>query len=286
MDVDEKREEDEAKGIPAPLAKEISSIGSSLSKNRKKRKVSENLSTVEEIQKFAEAKNVGGIISGKGAAILAMEMKNNQIIVGGSDKSVKVVSVETGETISVLKGHAKKVCAVSVNSDSTAIVSGSEDGKIIVWGATEQGWEQLTTLEHHEAAVTGLSFHPHSRLFVASSKDCSWSFCDIEGNVISHIKTNQSVSCISIHPDGLILATGVENEINIWDVRSMENVATMKEEGKVVGLNFSENGYHMASITEDGTLSLWDLRNVSKISHVSVKGAKSVAFDHSGSYLT
>ena len=55
--------------------------------------------------------------------------------------------------------------------------------------------------------------------------------------------------------------------------------------GAVHSINFSENGYYLATTADDG-VKIWDLRKLENIKSFTPAGATNFAsFDHSGNYL-
>lgn len=66
----------------------------------------------------------------------------------------------------------------------------------------------------------------------------------------------------------------------------MQIVATLShEKGAVKSINFSENGYYLATAADDG-VKIWDLRKLLNIRTFAPEGTTNfAAFDHSGNYL-
>lgn len=84
----------------------------------------------------------------------------------------------------------------------------------------------------HNDEIVGLSLHPASDYVASASKDRTWAFHNIEtGKTLLQVSEpdESPLSCIMLHPDGLILATGTEDHlIRIWDLKSQKNVATFR----------------------------------------------------------
>jgi WD40 repeat protein len=60
--------------------------------------------------------------------------KNSKLVaVGCSDAEIKMISVEKGEVVSVLKAHEDAVNGVVINQDNTALYSIGNDGTIRTW---------------------------------------------------------------------------------------------------------------------------------------------------------
>jgi len=96
-------------------------------------------------------------------------------------------------------------------------------------------------------------------------------------------------TCITFHPDGLILGTGIaSNGILIWDVKTQKNVASFEgHTNPVSSISFSENGYYLAS-SAGNTVKLWDLRKLKNVHSIDLPNdaqISSVQWDYSGTYL-
>jgi U4/U6 small nuclear ribonucleoprotein PRP4 len=70
------------------------------------------------------------------------------------------------------------------------------------------------------------------------------------------------VYAIAFHGDGSLVATGDLGGLGrVWDLRSGKSVFTMKNHTRqLLSLDWSPNGYHVASGSEDATCAIWELR--------------------------
>lgn len=64
---------------------------------------------------------------------VAFDKNTKSVLVGCSDAEVKVVSVEKGEVVAILKGHEDAVNGVVVNQENDCAYSVSSDGSIRIW---------------------------------------------------------------------------------------------------------------------------------------------------------
>ena len=77
--------------------------------------------------------------------------------------------------------------------------------------------------------------------------------------------------------------------MHIWNVKEQSILQSFEgHAGKITSMSFSENGYYLATASEDATVRLWDLRKLSNFHTLEFDtgfDVQSVAFDHSGAYL-
>jgi pre-mRNA-processing factor 19 len=149
---------------------------------------------------------------------------------------------------------------------------------------------------------------------LSGSLDATWAIHDVRrGQLLSRYTLNgelampdaatgkprkaaNEVRCARFHPDGGIFGTAAKSKlVQMWAVSSLSNVVTFEgHAAPVTALGFSENGYHLASGSEDGVVKLWDLRKASSFFELDLKKEQpklklgaihSINFDASGSHL-
>ena len=177
---------------------------------------------------------------------------------------------------------------------AAAVLSGGADGVAKLWSTAAGGKKaeaaQLT-LGGHAAAVTGVTLHATGDYAVTASADKSWGLHDLGERgerILSVGGAEAGYAGCAFHPDGLILGTAVGAAVRVWDVKSQANVATLEgHAGAVQCLNFSENGFYLATGAADGAVKLWDLRKIANFHELPQSGGpiSAVHFDYAGQYL-
>ncbi|KAI7858976.1 WD40-repeat-containing domain protein [Circinella umbellata] len=141
---------------------------------------------------------------------------NNILITGSYDKTVKVWSLDTGETIRTLEGHTR--CVRALQFDNAKLVTASMDNTLKIWD-----WHAgrcIRTLEGHTGGV--LSLHFDSKLLASGSTDMTirvWDFhrgecCTLMG----HTEWVNSVRICS--QDNLLVSGSDDSTIRLWDLQT------------------------------------------------------------------
>jgi pre-mRNA-processing factor 19 len=200
---------------------------------------------------------------------------------GGNDSNVVLFDRKEGKIVNTLKGHRKKLTSVAFVGE-TSILSSSADTTAILWGISD-GTKRYTVDE-----VQCVALHPSGEFFVTGSTNKSWTFHDIaSGRVRQRAQIDLDFGVMAFHPDGKLVGASTTNNINVMDASTFEVRAKLPgHRGNVISMAFSQNGYTLATGDDQGTVKLWDLRNVQCMKTISDDSkANSVSFDASHSYL-
>ena len=212
-----------------------------------------------------------------------------------ADKTARCWNTD-GEQLHVLSTHSGSVTACTLHSTGDYAVTASTDKSwalhdletgspvFVVGGGTAGQPPRSHELRRDSPARPA----PHARTRAHTPAQRA---ARVPLLVAPHERLRVSgYSCAGFHPDGLILGTGTEATMRIWDVKSRAVVAALdSHQGAISCLAFSENGFYMATGAADATVKLWDLRktkNFHTITPAAGGTISSVQFDYTGQFLT
>ncbi|XP_057957414.1 pre-mRNA-processing factor 19 [Malania oleifera] len=283
-------------GISASIIAELTDCNAALSQQRKKRQISPTLAPVDAVERYTQLSSHPLHKTSK-PGIVSIDIHNSKDVIatGGVDTNAVVLDQQSGQILSTLSGHSKKVTSVKFVAQADLVVTGSADKTVRVWQGSENGnYDCRHILKDHTAEVQAVTVHATNNYFVTASLDNTWCFYDLSSGLcltqVADASGSEGYTSAAFHPDGLILGTGTsEALVKIWDVKSQANVARFDGHiGAVTAISFSENGYFLATAAQDG-VKLWDLRKLRNFRtftpYDSNTPTNSVQFDHSGSYL-
>ncbi|KAI5649722.1 hypothetical protein M9H77_35727 [Catharanthus roseus] len=282
-------------GISSSIISELTDCNTALSQQRKKRQIPSTLAPVDAVERYTQLNSFPLHKTNK-PGILSLDVLYSRDIIatGGIDTNVVVFDRPSGEILSTLSGHSKKVTSVKFVPQKELVVSGSADKTVRIWKGSEDGkYDCRHVLKDHTAEVEAVTIHPTNNYFVTASLDNSWCFYELDsGRCLAQVSDDsgsQGYTTAAFHPDGLIIGIGTSGPVvKIWDVKNQSPVAKFDEMvGAVTAVSFSENGYFLATAAQDG-VKLWDLRKLRNFRTFAAEDKtpiQAVEFDHSGSYL-
>jgi len=144
-------------------------------------------------------------------------------------------------------GSARQVAKFLSKTGSIACISFSPEGRLIAAGDSENNvrvWDTETgrlmqTLNGHQGPVLSISFSTDANMIASAAGDDSFTIPDTTAEILFNM----------------------DRSIRIWDVATGEPIMILKgHEGPVISVTFSPDGSHLASVSDDCTVKVWDIR--------------------------
>ena len=147
---------------------------------------------------------------------------DNSLLAISTTIGIWLHEANSGEILALLKGHTKATTVITFSPDGDLLASGSDDATIRLWDTTT--YQSIRTLKTN-GYVTGY------------------------------------VTAIAFSPNGNSLATGSGKRIQMWNVRTWQQIFTISQGNSTVAdLVFSPDGTSLASASIDDSIKLWDAK--------------------------
>lgn len=178
--------------------------------------------------------------------VTALATDGNRIGVSSNKAMIEVWNLATGQRLRSLKGHTQWVTALAISPDGRTLASGSLDGTINIWNL-QSGVLQATLFADD---VTVLAFSPDGSTLASGSRLINTAqpqkFPPIQiwdmntGRQLATIEAGEPVTAIAFSPDGQRLAFG-STKASVWDL-PMQRLSYTVNSGELNALIFSADG--------------------------------------------
>jgi WD40 repeat protein len=154
-------------------------------------------------------------LPGHGAKDMAFSPDGKRLATAGTDLTVRIWNVASGQEALTLRGHSDYVRTVAFTPDGHRLVSASDDRTVRIWDATpwqrgEKRGEELLTLRGHSDGLNAVAFHPTQPRIETGSNDGTVRTWDREsGRELHSLRSDYfAVQTLAFSLDGKRMAIG------------------------------------------------------------------------------
>lgn len=238
-------------------------------------------SDLDKVEKVKTAK--------EGLTFIAFDKEGKRAALAGADKTIALVDVAKKSLIRTLVGHTDWVRSVCFSPDGNYLVSGADDGKVLLWNIATS---QYSVIEEFSDWITGVSFSPDGSRVVSSSRDGSLRIADVAtcSDISSlQIKHSGYLSSFDISADGRrVITSSTDPVVHIWDCGEiLDTGLSMRQPGEIHGLSCIPGTTWLASASSNGTVCVWDYASGSLIyeKHLEKARIEALTVSPDGRYI-
>jgi len=226
---------------------------------------------------------------------VAFARDGKRIVSGSGDGLVKIWDAETNTEVCTLVGHSGEVNSVAFSPNGKHVISGSDDQRVKIWNAAPDA--EVCTIDRHMGNAWSAAFSLDGKLVVTGTgymvkiwnAETGAEMCSLEGHA-------GIVFFAAFSPDGKrVVSGGDDRAVKIWNVETGTEIVslgghngagiclcTVDEDGyleddddfeaiihpgcpvsghtgPVKRVQFSADGAHVVSASEDNTVRVWDV---------------------------
>jgi WD40 repeat protein/uncharacterized caspase-like protein len=188
--------------------------------------------------------------------------------------------------------HSQVVDSIAFSPNGALILSGSKDGKLKLWEASNG--RLIRTMRGHTDGVASVAFSPDGKWALSGGADTGVKLWDVaSGEFIRHFYGHtKAVTAVAFAPDGKRFASAsYDNTVVVWDTVTGNRLLTFRGHvGSVTAVAFSPDGTRILSGAwtnlypqrNDNSAKLWDAatgRVIQTFQHTDMVGSVSFSPD-------
>lgn len=233
------------------------------------------------IYSSGEGRLVGSLGGHRDAVVsVAYSKDGKQILTGSYDSTARLYNLENGGDPETLE-HESIVWSAAISADGQRIITGTEDGTVGIWSPTagKRGFTGKREFLEHLGPVYAVAQSPNGDLVASGGRDqriLLWNPKDVPmvdlGALVDDVSVSppdyhvleghtDAVRSLQFSDDGrLLVSSGDDNTVRVWDVKSRRLVKTLRGHGgRVPACAFLPGGDFVLSVGHDRLAILWNL---------------------------
>lgn len=173
-----------------------------------------------------------------------------------ADNTIGLWDSAGGARLGTLAGHSESVDDVAFSPDGHTVASVSKDETLVLWDTRTR--IRLATLTGHKAEARAVRFSPDGKVVATGGHDQKVILWDVARRVpLARINGQTSnVYTLAFHPTApMLVAAGEDGAVTLSDPTWLPLTG---HTDVVNGVRFTPDGERLASVSSDGTMTLWD----------------------------
>ncbi len=183
-----------------------------------------------------------------------------RVLTASDDRTAKLWDATSGAVLASLEGHSGAVVSAAFSPDGTLVVTASDDRTAKLWDAATG--ELLASYEGHRNSLRSARFTPDGAQILTVSNDGTAKLWQVTARRVRWAPSGAAKPArVALSPDGSKLATiaAAASEVELWDARSGERLATLRgHSGEVAAVAFDAAGARVVTSGADRTAKVWD----------------------------
>lgn len=176
-------------------------------------------------------------------SIKCMDIAKRYLVTGSNDEHIRIYDLQKRKELGNLLSHQGTVTTLRFSDEKHEagvteksgkwLISGSEDGKIIVWRTKD--WEVFGTLKGHQGKVNDVAIHPSGRVAISVSQDYTvrlWNLMTAKKAAVLKIKgkihLGQAPEKVAWSQSGEYFVVGLLSQILVYSTSSATMIRRIK----------------------------------------------------------
>ncbi len=193
---------------------------------------------------------------------VAITHDSRYLISGSLNHEIKIWDIEEGVLYKTLLKHEHALSCIKISPDGNWLVSGDQEGTIILWDS--KTWLPAQLYETNKGFVSEICFDHKGKWFaVAAGRSiCVLGYTNNQPlfNLLGH---SSKVHAITVADnDQWLLSASWDSTARLWNMANGKNQMTFKgNTNSVFDAQFAPDQKNMVTASTDNTIKIWDIKS-------------------------